>query len=35
MAFIRGLGGFNYPGKGYIKPNPLTPKRKPDYKLIG
>jgi acyl dehydratase len=35
MAFIRGLGGFNYPGKGIIKPNPSTPQRKPDYTLSG
>ncbi len=35
MMFIRGLGGFNYPGKGVIKPMPETPKRNPDYQLLG
>lgn len=35
MMFIRGLGGFNYPGKGFIKPMPETPKRNPDYQLLG
>lgn len=33
--FVRGLGGFNYEGKGFIKPMPDTPSRVPDYKVVG
>lgn len=33
--FLRGLGGFNYPGKGLIKPMPEIPNKNPDYKIVG
>lgn len=35
LLFIKGLGGFNYGGKGFIKPLVQIPSRDPDYNLVG
>ena len=35
LIFIKGLGGFNFPGKGHIKKPVEIPKRKPDWALVG
>lgn len=31
--FLRGLGGFHYPGKGHIKPAVEIPQTVPDFKI--